>query len=178
MVTKVQNSFDEIPPWNVFLKFHCQLNNVLKMFSFLNTCHCHHIFLLRFVSVVIIGGSRGGRARRTPPPPPWDPILSFSHTFSLKSAHVGGPCPTQRVHAPLREILDLPLVIFIKILNVHYFKHSFFVTHGILKLDLLFGSFGLSTKEPYTIMLCPSLLASCVGVCIGIICAHLPLAHV
>ena len=26
-------------------------------------------------------------------PPPWDPILSFSHTFSLKSAHVRGPRP-------------------------------------------------------------------------------------
>ena len=25
--------------------------------------------------------------------PPWDPILSFSHTFSPKSAHVGGPHP-------------------------------------------------------------------------------------
>ena len=36
-----------------------------------------------------IGG--GGRARRTPSL--WDPILSFSHTFSPKSAHVGGPCP-------------------------------------------------------------------------------------
>ena len=33
----------------------------------------------------------GRRARRTPPL--WDPILSFSHTFSLKSAHVGGPRP-------------------------------------------------------------------------------------
>ena len=25
--------------------------------------------------------------------PLWDPILSFLHTFSPKSAHVGGPCP-------------------------------------------------------------------------------------
>ena len=25
--------------------------------------------------------------------PPWDPILSFLHTFSLKSAHIGGPRP-------------------------------------------------------------------------------------
>ena len=33
----------------------------------------------------------GGRARRTPPL--WDPILSFSHIFSLKSAHIGGPHP-------------------------------------------------------------------------------------
>ena len=26
--------------------------------------------------------------------PPWDPILSFLHTFSLKSACIGGPCPS------------------------------------------------------------------------------------
>ena len=40
----------------------------------------------------IIGGSGGGGmpgARL----PLWDPILSFLHTFSLKSASVGGPCP-------------------------------------------------------------------------------------
>ena len=37
-----------------------------------------------------IGGSRG-RAQHMPPL--WDPILSFLHTFSPKSAHVGGPCP-------------------------------------------------------------------------------------
>ena len=40
-----------------------------------------------------------------------DPILSFSHTFSPKSASFGGP-PPQRVHAPLREILDPPLLFF------------------------------------------------------------------
>ena len=34
-------------------------------------------------------------------PPPWDPILTFSHTFSPKSACVGGPCPKKLVHAPL-----------------------------------------------------------------------------
>ena len=33
----------------------------------------------------------GGRARRTPPLQ--DLILSFLHTFLVKSAHVGGPCP-------------------------------------------------------------------------------------
>ena len=33
----------------------------------------------------------GGGARHTPPL--WDPILSFLHTFSPKSAHVGGPRP-------------------------------------------------------------------------------------
>ena len=36
--------------------------------------------------------------------PPWDPILSFSHTFTPKSTHIGGPCPP-----PPREILDPPL---------------------------------------------------------------------
>ena len=46
----------------------------------------------------------------------------------------------------------------------------------ILKHEI-FGSFGLSTKEPCTIMFCPSssLVSSCIG--IGIVCAHLPLAH-
>ena len=34
----------------------------------------------------------GGRARRTPPL--WDPILSFLHTFSVKSTCIGGPRPT------------------------------------------------------------------------------------
>ena len=33
----------------------------------------------------------GGHARHTPPL--WDPILSFLHTFSSKSAHVRGPRP-------------------------------------------------------------------------------------
>ena len=42
-----------------------------------------------------------GRSRGYPPPQR-DPILSFSHTFPLKSTHVGG-CP------PQREILDPPL---------------------------------------------------------------------
>ena len=39
------------------------------------------------------------------------------------------------------------------------FKFEVFFRHVIGRLTLLFGSFGLSTKEPYTIMLCP-LLAS------------------
>ena len=41
----------------------------------------------------------------------------------------------------------------------------------------IFGSFGLSTKEPYTIMLCPSsslVSLTCIDIGIGIICAHLP----
>ena len=58
--------------------------------------------------------------------PPWDPILLFLHTFSPKSAHIRGPCPPtgarppppQRVHSPLREILDLPLIIMCKYTDV------------------------------------------------------------
>ena len=49
-----------------------------------------------------LGGVPGAR-------PPWDPILSFWHTFSLKSAHVGGPRPPNGCTPPLREILDPPL---------------------------------------------------------------------
>ena len=41
--------------------------------------------------------------------PPWDPILSFSHTFLPKSAHVGGPCPPNGCMPLLWEILDPPL---------------------------------------------------------------------
>ena len=40
----------------------------------------------------------GGRARRTPPL--WDPILLFSHTFSPKSAHIGGPRPLTGARPP------------------------------------------------------------------------------
>ena len=41
--------------------------------------------------------------------PLWDPILSFSHTFSPKSAQVRGPCPPNGCMSPPWEILDLPL---------------------------------------------------------------------
>ena len=51
-----------------------------------------------------IGGSRGGRAGARPLQ---DPILSFLHTFSLKSAHVGGQNPPKMSpRPPLRKILD------------------------------------------------------------------------
>ena len=42
-----------------------------------------------------------------------DPILSFSHTFSPKSARIGGQCPPQNgsMPTPPREILDPPLQI-------------------------------------------------------------------
>ena len=50
-------------------------------------------WVIRLCVTVSIGGSRGGGVPGARPPPLWDPILSFSHTFSPKSAHVGGPCP-------------------------------------------------------------------------------------
>ena len=56
-----------------------------------------------------IGGSRGACPVHAPL---WDPILSFLHKFSLKSAHVRGPRPPPtgaRPPPPLREILDPPL---------------------------------------------------------------------
>ena len=44
-----------------------------------------------------IGGSRGACRAHAPL---WDPILSFLHTFSPKSGHIGGPRPPNGVHAP------------------------------------------------------------------------------
>ena len=55
-----------------------------------------------------IGGSRGAPPARTPPKQ--DPILSFSHPFLPKSAHVGGQCPPTAPYPPQWEILD-PLLI-------------------------------------------------------------------
>ena len=51
-------------------------------------------------------------------------------------------------------------------------QHFFSTVHS----DGDFWLIWLSTKEPYTIMLCPlsSLASSCIGI---VICAHLPLAH-
>ena len=46
--------------------------------------------------------------RRTPTL--WDPILSFSHVFSPKSALIGGPRLLKPGPHPLREILDPPLI--------------------------------------------------------------------
>ena len=43
-------------------------------------------------------------------PPLQDPILSFSHTFSLKSAHIGGQNPPKMgPRPPLRKILNSAL---------------------------------------------------------------------
>ena len=54
-------------------------------------------------SYIAIGGSRGAPPA---PLPQQDPILSFSHTFSLKSTSVGG----RRTPPPQREILDPQLI--------------------------------------------------------------------
>ena len=60
--------------------------------------------------MLIIGGSRGGMPGTHHPL--WDPILSFLHTFLLKSARVAGPRPSLMGAHPPWEILDLPLLIF------------------------------------------------------------------
>ena len=65
-----------------------------------------HIFtkLTRYFSSIGIGGSRVERTRRTPTPRR-NPILSFSHTFSPKSARVGGrrAPPTNGLAPPQQE---------------------------------------------------------------------------
>ena len=56
-----------------------------------------------------IGGSRGGgRARRTPPMGPNSFV--FTYIFTKKCPRWRSTPPPQRVHAPLREILDPPLL--------------------------------------------------------------------
>ena len=56
----------------------------------------------------IWGGGGGGMPGTRHPL--WDPILLFLHTFSPKSAHVGGPHPPNGCMPPLWEILDPPLL--------------------------------------------------------------------
>ena len=74
------------------LKIHKQKEN-----SRIDTIPLMQLYPL--ICIVFIGGSRGGgRARHTPPLQ--DPILSFSYTFSLKSAHIGGQNPPKWVHVP------------------------------------------------------------------------------
>ena len=69
------------------------------------------------------------------PRPLRDPILSFSHTFSPKSARVTGPRPSLTGPRPLREILDPPLICLIHCYPVR--QHLiFFHTDKIEELDL------------------------------------------
>ena len=42
-----------------------------------------------------LGGVPGARH------PLWDPILLILHTFSLKSARIGGSCPLTGAHPPM-----------------------------------------------------------------------------
>ena len=52
-----------------------------------------------FTMVLSIGGSREACPVHAPPPLR-DQILSFSHTFLLKSTHVGGPHPPMGPRPP------------------------------------------------------------------------------
>ena len=101
-----------VSPTNTYNWFQaqeqCVLKGIVKHYIFL-------LFILKRSSVVFktimhysesIGGSRGACPVHAPL---WDPILSFSHTFSPKSAHIRGPRPPNGCTLPLREILDPPL---------------------------------------------------------------------
>ena len=63
-----------------------------------------NVFNMTIIVLADLGGGVPG-ARHTL----WDQILSFSHTFSLKSARIGGPRPPNGCTPPLWEILDPPL---------------------------------------------------------------------
>ena len=73
-----------------------------------------HVSLVRLTAIIVIGGSRG-RTRQAPPLR--DPIFSFRHTNFTKQ-----PCwefaPPYKVGAPIREILDPPLIVYkVRFLN-------------------------------------------------------------
>ena len=69
-------------------------NSGLDMFwSFVLISICFVCIAVFITIYIIVIGRSGGGGRAGHMPPLWDPILSFSHTFSLKSVHVGGPCP-------------------------------------------------------------------------------------
>ena len=72
--------------------------------------------VLMYVKIKELGSVWGGGALADPHTkvfgacPLKDPILSFSHAFSPKIACIGGQCPpTEWIHAPQWEMLDLPL---------------------------------------------------------------------
>ena len=71
----------------VLSRFYC--SNTLRYKGFYNR-------LIIVITLKYIGGSRGVPGAH----PLWDPVLSFSHTFSAKSAHAGGPLPTMGARPP------------------------------------------------------------------------------
>ena len=68
-----------------------------------------------FEPTFIIGGSKGACLVHAPL---WDPILSFLHTFSPKSAHIGGPRPPTGnpgcaiVYEPFSSLISLISPVF------------------------------------------------------------------
>ena len=85
------------------------------------------------VTRVFIGRSRGGAGAR---PPLQDSILSFSHTFSLKSAHVGGQNPPQNgsTPPPTENPGSGPGIVNI---FIYYFSLANFMLNYILKIILV-----------------------------------------
>ena len=51
-----------------------------------------------------------------------DPIFSFSHTFSLKSAHIGGQNPPKWVHTPMENPGSGPEWYYVHILLLREMK--------------------------------------------------------
>ena len=86
-----------------FGNYDCLVGQLLTSESWLGYMH-------------IIGGSAGGVPGA---------ILSFSHTFSPKSAHVGGPRPPppNRCTPSLREVLDTPRHMHPTCPRVHALQH-------------------------------------------------------
>ena len=89
---------------------HFQLgkaSTVLQLTNTLRNCckvtnKCDMRQTIRFLA---LADPRGGAlpARARLPPPQWDPIVSFSHTFSPQSTRAGGWCPPMARHLPPTE---------------------------------------------------------------------------
>ena len=106
---------DQLQSWNILI-FYPQMTDADEHIDLINTLgdllgQTEESNMEKFIDTmptIIIGGSRGCAQHM---PPLWDPILSFLHTFSPKSAHIRGPCPPNGCMPPLWEILDPPLII-------------------------------------------------------------------
>ena len=112
----------------------CGTLHFLELFTYLYTCICSptkrtlsilitqdsesHFASVLFIISKVIGGSRGVCLVHTPP---WDPILSFSHTFSPKSAHVGGPRPPTGNPGSATEGYNLGIHLRLWQLNINMF---------------------------------------------------------
>ena len=86
--------------------------NFFCLFSYKRCCMCMEKIHTKqhsvWFSLADLGGGCPAHA------PSMVPNSFILHTFSLKSAHVGGPRPPNGCTPPLREILDPPLVLYFR----------------------------------------------------------------